>query len=300
MKRLLSLVALLLMLCASAIAKDFTLASPNGKLKVTVNVDKTITYEVNFNGQQLLAPSQISMTVGKGETWGVGSKLTRAITGVRNTTVKAQNYKKAVVKDQCNMLLFLFKGFSLEFRAYDEGMAYRFVSGSKKALIVINEQADMNYASNFESLVPYVRESGDITKQFHNSFENTYTSTRLSGLKDGQLIFLPYIVKADNGVKIVVSESDVENYPGMFVQKGSKANTLKATFAPFPKTVKQGGHNELEQTLLRKPRIISPWPSRCSSSRGASSACLLTTRISSTTTWCSGLLLRLVLLMPLG
>lgn len=256
MKRLLSLVALLLMLCASAIAKDFTLASPNGKLKVTVNVDKTITYEVNFNGQQLLAPSQISMTVGKGETWGVGSKLTKAISGVRNATIKAQNYKKAVVKDQCNMLLFLFKGFSLEFRAYDEGVAYRF-SGSKKPLNVINEQADMNYASDFESLVPYVRESGDITKQFHNSFENTYTSTRLSGLKDGQLIFLPSIVKADNGVKIVVSESDVENYPGMFVQKGSKANTLKATFAPFPKTVKQGGHNELEQLVTETENYIT-------------------------------------------
>lgn len=257
MKRLLSLVALLLMLCASAIAKDFTLASPNGKLKVTVNVDKTITYEVNFNSQQLLAPSQISMTVGKGETWGVGSKLTKAFSGVRNTTIKAQNYKKAVVKDQCNMLLFLFKGFSLEFRAYDEGVAYRFCSGSKKPLNVINEQADMNYASNFESLVPYVREKGDITKQFDNSFENTYTQTQLSGLKDGQLIFLPYIVKADNGVKVVVAESDVENYPGMFVQKGSKANALKATFAPYPKTVKQGGHNELEQLVTETENYIT-------------------------------------------
>lgn len=257
MKRLLSLVALLLMLCASAIAKDFTLASPNGKLKVTVNVDKTITYEVNFNSQQLLAPSQISMTVGKGETWGVGSKLTKAFSGVRNTTIKAQNYKKAVVKDQCNMLLFLFKGFSLEFRAYDEGVAYRFVSGSKKPLNVISEQADMNYASNFESLVPYVREKGDITKQFDNSFENTYTQTQLSGLKDGQLIFLPYIVKADNGVKVVVAESDVENYPGMFVQKSSNANALKATFAPYPKTVKQGGHNELEQLVTETENYIT-------------------------------------------
>ncbi len=257
MKRLLSLVALLLMLCTSAMAKNYTLASPNGKLKVTVNVDKTITYEVNFNEQQLLAPSQISMTVGKGETWGVGSKLTKAFSGVRNTTIKAQNYKKAVVKDQCNMLLILFKGFSLEFRAYDEGVAYRFVSGSKKAFNVINEQADMNYASNFESLVPYVREKGDITKQFDNSFENTYTPTRLSGLKDGQLLFLPYIVKADNGVKIVVAESDVENYPGMFVQKSSNANALKATFAPYPKTVKQGGHNELEQLVTETENYIT-------------------------------------------
>lgn len=257
MKRIHPLIALFLMLCTGAMAKDYTLASPNGKLKVTVNVDKTITYEVNFKGQQLLAPSQISMTVGKGVKWGVGSKLTKAITGVRNTTIKAQNYKKAVVKDQCNMLLFLFKGFSLEFRAYDEGVAYRFVSGSKKALNVINEQVDMNYASDFESLVPYVREKGNITKQFDNSFENTYTSTRLSGLKDEQLIFLPYIVKADNGVKVVIAESDVENYPGMFVQKSSNANALKATFAPYPKTVKQGGHNELEQLVTETENYIT-------------------------------------------
>ena len=267
MKRLLFLAALLLMLCMGAVAKDFIVASPDGRLKATVNVGKTITYEVNYNGQQLLAPSQISMTVGKRETWGVGSKLTRAITGVRNTTIKAQNYKKAVVKDQCNALVLLFKGFSLEFRAYDEGVAYRFVSGSKKALNVINEQADMNFASDYESLVPYVRKNGDITKQFDNSFENTYTSTRLSGLKDGQLIFLPYIVKADNGVKVVVAESDVENYPGMFVQKSSGTNALKATFAPYPKTVKQGGHNELEQLVtetenyitVAKPAQQFPW-----------------------------------------
>lgn len=266
-KRLLFLAALLLMLCMGAVAKDFIVASPDGRLKATVNVGKTITYEVNYNGQQLLAPSQISMTVGKGETWGVGSKLTRAITGVRNTTIKAQNYKKAVVKDQCNALVLLFKGFSLEFRAYDEGVTYRFVSGSKKALNVINEQADMNFASDYESLVPYVRKNGDITKQFDNSFENTYTSTCLSGLKDGQLIFLPYIVKADNGVKVVVAESDVENYPGMFVQKSSGANALKATFAPYPKTVKQGGHNELEQLVtetenyitVAKPAQQFPW-----------------------------------------
>jgi alpha-glucosidase len=266
-KRLTSLCALLLMLCISAVAKNYTVVSPDGRLKALVEVGKTISYQVTFNGQQLLAPSQISMTVSDGDQWGIGSKLKGATTTKRNASIKAQNYKKAVVKDCCNELTLAFKGFSLVFRAYNEGVAYRFVSGSMKSVKIAAEQADMNYSADFETLVPYVIQEGSITQQFHNSFENSYTPARLSELRDGQLIFLPYIVKAENGVKVVVSESDVENYPGMFVKKGSKENGLDAVFAPYPKTVKQGGHNELEQFVteaedyitVAKPNQKFPW-----------------------------------------
>lgn len=267
MNHLLYVCALLLMFCSNAVAKNFTLASPDGRLKALVNVDKAITYQVTYNGTRLLAPSQISMTVGSGDRWGVGSKLRKATKVARNETISAQNYKKAVVADRCNELTLVFDGFSIVFRAYDEGVAYRFVSGSMKSLKIVAEQADMNYPDDLETLVPYVREKGDVKAQLHNSFENNYTSACLSELRDGQLIFLPYIVKADNGVKVVVAESDVENYPGMFVEKGSKKNGMDAVFAPCPKTVKQGGHNELEQIVtetedyiaLAKPKQKFPW-----------------------------------------
>ena len=104
---------------------------------------------------------------------------------------------------------------------------------------------------------------------YYNPLNNeiVFPAACLSELRDGQLIFLPYIVKADNGVKVVVAESDVENYPGMFVEKGSKENGMDAVFAPCPKTVKQGGHNELEQIVtetedyiaLAKPKQKFPW-----------------------------------------
>ena len=97
MKRILSLAVLLAFACANALANDFSVASPDGKLKAKVSVGKTLVYEVNYNGQQLLAPSQISMTVDKGVTWGVGSKFVKALTSARNTSIKAQNYKRAVV-----------------------------------------------------------------------------------------------------------------------------------------------------------------------------------------------------------
>ncbi len=257
----------MLALCITAVAKNYNVASPDGRLKACVTVDKTITYQVTYNGQQLIAPSQISMTVGDGERWGVGSKLKGAKTAKRNESIEAHNYKKAVVKDCCNELTLKFDGFTLVFRAYDEGVAYRFVSGSMKSLKIVAEQADMNYPTDLETLVPYVIENGKIKDQLHNSFENQYTSACLSELRDGQLVFLPYIVKADNGVKVVVAESDVENYPGMFVKKGSKENGLDAVFAPYPKTVKQGGHNELEQFVaeaedyitVAKPNQKFPW-----------------------------------------
>jgi len=255
------------MLCVSAVAKDFTVKSPNGRLKATITVGDAITYQVTYNGQQLIAPSQISMTVENGETWGVGSKLKGATTAKRNATIKAQNYKRAVVKDCCNELTLAFGGFSLVFRAYDEGLAYRFVSGSMKSLKIVAEQADMNYPKDLETLVPYVREKGDVKKQLHNSFENNYTLACLSELRDGQLIFLPYIVKAEKGVKVVVAESDVENYPGMFVKKGNKENSLDAVFAPCPKTVRADTTNW--NSLLPRQRIISPRRSPTRSSHGA-------------------------------
>ena len=78
MKRILSLAVLLAFVCANALANDYSVASPDGKLKAKVSVGKTLVYEVNYNGQQLLAPSQISMTVDKGVTWETVRELQRS------------------------------------------------------------------------------------------------------------------------------------------------------------------------------------------------------------------------------
>ena len=242
MKRLtLSRFALALGLTLPA-ANPYSLTSPDGKLKVDVEVGKTITYAVSMNGQPLLAPSAISMTLNDGSVLGAGARVKSAATTQHRGSVPATFYKKSKVSDDYNQLLLSFGRYTLTFRAYDEGVAYRFSTKSKKALIVKNEQATFRFAKDWDCTVPYVR--GDFSKakdpiaaQYHNSFENTYTRTKLSKLDAQKLMFLPIIVEADNNVKVNITESDVQSYPGMFLRNTDGGTALTGVFSPLPDKV---------------------------------------------------------------
>lgn len=256
MNKLIAVISLLAMPFLGMMAKSYNLSSPDSKLKATVEVGNNITYQLSYDGQQLLKPSQISLQTQDG-TWGEGSKVKKASVTSHNGTIKALFYKKATVTDNYNMLTLNFGKFTVYFRAYNDGLAYRFVSGSKKSLDVNGETAQLNFASDFETLTPYVRDNGDFERQLDNSFENTYTPVRLSAFDSGKLAFLPLIVKADKGVKVVVAEADVENYPCMFVRKGDAANSLDSYFARYPKDVKQGGHNNLQELVVSRQDYLT-------------------------------------------
>ena len=73
----------------------------------------------------------------------------------------------------------------------------------------------------------------------------TYTQGQLSQLKTEKLAFLPVLVEADHGVKICVTEADLENYPGMYVNR-TEGHALRGVFAKYPKEVRQEGHNKLQ------------------------------------------------------
>ena len=231
----------------AAVAKDaYTVASPDGKVKVSVNTAEGVTYAMTFNGQQVIAPSAVTMTINNGKTIQVGSKVSGAKSSSHKGTINATFYKKNTVEDNYNQLLLTLNNqFSLVFRAYDEGMAYRFVANQKKDFTVVTEQVAFNFAKDWQTYIPYVTTNGTVEQQFNNSFENTYTHTALSQVKPEKLSFLPFMVEADDNVKVVITEADLENYPGLYVQN-NKGQNLKGVFAPYPKKVEQGGHNRLQ------------------------------------------------------
>lgn len=95
------------------------------------------------------------------------------------------------------------------------------------------------------------------TGQLFNSFENTYANTSVNQWEGERLAFLPLLVETTNNKKLVITEADLENYPGMFLENADKDATLKSFFAPYPKTMKQGGHNMLQE-LVTERKIILP------------------------------------------
>ena len=107
--------------------------------------------------------------------------------------------------------------------------------------------------------VPYVKagKDGDYESQYFNSFENTYTTDRLSKLnKKKRLMFLPLVVDAGEGVKICITESGLENYPGLYLSAAEGENRLTGQFAPYPKKTAQGGHNQLQMLVKEREATL--------------------------------------------
>lgn len=144
-----------------------------------------------------------------------------------------------------------FKGnWGLVFRVYDDGVAYRFRNLADKAFTIVNEEAAFCFDKDYNTIVPYVKARHDKEKsfetQFFNSFENTYTHTSISRLDKDKLMFLPLVVELEQNRKVLITEADLESYPGLYLNSGQKERALTGVFAPYPKTVVQGGHNMLQ------------------------------------------------------
>ena len=243
-------------------AKDvnYRVTSPDGHISATVMVGEDIRYSVSRNEQTLIAPSTISMDLSDGTVFGQNDKVRKTVRTSFDETFSTVAYKKAEVRDNYNQILLNFKEFSLIFRAYDDGVAYRFVSNldKKKTYEVISEQAEFNFGEDRQAFIPYVNSGAKTVEgQYFNSFENTYTVQNLSQWRKDRLAFLPLVVAADEGVKILITEADLTNYPGMHVIGTEGSNSLKGTFAPYPKVIEQGGHNRLQGMVMERENFIA-------------------------------------------
>ncbi|MBQ0086626.1 MAG: glycoside hydrolase family 97 protein [Bacteroidales bacterium] len=234
---LLTALALILSVATTAAPKQPVLNSPDGRITVSVSVDGGVKYCVSKDGVQLLAPSGISMTLSDGTVYGgPQAKLQKVSFKSIDNVIPAVAYKKAQVPEKYNEMTLKFKAFSLIFRAYDDGVAYRFVSASKAPFTVKDEQADFTFPQDWNSYVPYVTQNDETLEgQFHNSFENIYKYEKIFEFDDTHFAFLPILVDAPNGVKLCITESDLLHYPGMYLYKGDKPCSYKSVFAPYPK-----------------------------------------------------------------
>ena len=223
---------------------NWSLSSPDGRIVAEISTGDGLRYSISRDGVALLTPSEISMTFEDGTVFGGADKVRRSRKGSHDVKgIPAMNYKKATVDDVYNFLTLEFKGYNVEFRAFDNGVAYRFISTVKSGeFTVTDELTEFNFAEDWTAWVPYVKSDDGKTfkQQFVNSFENTYEHIHLSRMNPAKLAFLPMTVDAADGVKIVITESDLSGYPGMFLNgQGSKG--LKSVRAPYPIGLRPNG-----------------------------------------------------------
>ncbi len=266
MKRtILAAVAALLALAADAAARSIELQSPDGRTKITVVCAEALYWSVERGGETLLAPSAIALQTDRG-VWGEKPRPTGIKRMSENKSIPSPLYRQSHVADIYNAAVIDFgRGrdrFTVEFRAYDDGVCYRFVDkGGRGAYRVTGETAEFRFDGDRKAYIPYVNAKKDATSdyrtQFYTSFENTYSKTTLTAINPDRLIFAPVAVESKGGVKLCITESDLEDYPGMFLSNGDSDCALEAVFAPEPDQVRQGGHNMLQgEVVSRKPWLV--------------------------------------------
>ena len=284
MKKLLFLLLFCSLLLNLSAQKE-TLYSPNKNLMVKIDGSSgTLQYSVYTADNEtvpFLKPSNIGLELDNATLLGRNPKVTKIERRSVNQEVNAPFYRKSKVKDQYNELKISFKGnFQVIFRAYNSGIAYRFVTKMKDSIVVKHEIAEFNFSegssmgelNGTEALIPYVNRkpavNGDFSEQFCTSFENTYVDTSLRNMADNRLAFLPMLVKQRfmprwesnlNNWHIrmaVITEADLHDYPGMYL-KHTEGNSMIGYFAPLPKTWEQGGHNNLQYVVKERENYIA-------------------------------------------
>lgn len=258
MKKLVFALALSFCVLSPVSAKEYVLTSPDGKLNTTVKVEQTITYSINHGADVLITESPISMTLSDGVVYGAGDKVSKVSRRSVDQMLGTVVYKKDQVRDHFNEMTLKFKEFSLVFRAYDDGVAYRFLSHSKKPFNVVSEQATFAFAQDWNMWVPYVCQNLEtLETQLFNSFENRYEYCPISKWNKERLAFLPLMADGPSGKKIIVTESDLLNYPGMFLYNSAEGSVLEGRYAGVPKELEQGGHNNLQMLVKSREDYIA-------------------------------------------
>lgn len=243
MKKLISICALLALTLGSFAVKTETLTSPNGTIKLEVTVDKQLTLSVFQGQEQIFGACPLSLQVGQ-DMFGQNPKLSGTKRSKVDEVIRpVVPLKYAEVPNKANQLTLTFKGgVSVDLRAYDNGVAYRFtINKGKGQADIVNEGLGLKLPAAFTAHISK-------TRSFNSSYEESYTHLSTSDLNDGdEMTYLPVLFETPSGTKVLFSESYVRDYPHMFLAP-TGPNAFTARFPKSPESWMPKGDRDLKIT----------------------------------------------------
>lgn len=236
-------------------AKNYTLKSPNGKLAVEISTDGQLAYSLKYGDRVLLSKSPIGLVL-DGATLGKEAKISKATKkNLLREKINSPSYRFSSFSITYNELNLKMNGnYGVIFRATDEGIAYRFYTSSNKPLTVKDEIVKVNFPENFTTYMAYstAKRGSD---QYAMAFQNIYTKATVEEAATDNIAFLPITVDCGDGLKMTLLESDLESYPGLFIQGTGEGRSLSGTFARYPKELKAFPPRAMKRVVERTDYI---------------------------------------------
>lgn len=246
--------------CVAANAQKYTLVSPDKKLSAEMeNNPQGIQLKMMKEGSLIFTLSDLGMTTDQPAAAPMQVKKTKR-TAVAEEVKPVIKERSEIYRNEYNELLLTFKsGQSLTFRLFNEGLAYRFSTAVKDSLTIVKETLDIQFREGDS-----VRFQSE--KSFHSAYEEPYEFKKLSELDPSRLCNLPVLVEKQDGNFVMITESDLYHYPGMWI-KSAGGSQLSATHPRYPKTLTKTNNpynnNQVGETFGYIARVAGertyPW-----------------------------------------
>lgn len=246
-----SCLLLLLTFFSSMLAaeKKIELLSPNKEIKVNLRIADKIYYSISYNDDVILEDNYLRMTL-QDEVLGEEPKLSKQKFSDSDEMLSPViPLKFSTVRNHYNQLRMDFKGnYSLEFRAYDDGIAYRFLTNKKGDVDVMGEDLTINFPAPYQL---HMQQPGSFKTAYEEKYTHAVSNKWASGDK---IAVLPMLIDTRKQYKILISESDLSDYPCMFL-KGNGNNSLTSVFPNNPLEFGEDGDRSLK--LLKEADYIA-------------------------------------------
>ncbi|MCU4675720.1 glycoside hydrolase family 97 protein [Catenovulum sp. 2E275] len=210
----------------AAQAQTYTLSSPDSNIEVELNFNQGLTYQVEVDDKLVISPSQLDLVVDKHPNLSANVKVVNTATeSVDEWLAPEVKVKSAKIKNHYNQLELIFDNqYHVQFRAFNNGVAYRFKTNINQDIQVNQEIAEFNFAKN--ALVYYPQEEG-----FYSHNERSYLKKQLTDISTQDLASTPALVDSQ-GIKVLITETALEDYAGLWLLGNGKG--LTGTFANYP------------------------------------------------------------------
>jgi alpha-glucosidase len=202
------------------------LRSPDKRISLTVDLQERLSYAVTVAGTPLLRNSYLQLNLA-GQRLGERPRLRKkTLTAVHTASQPVVAFANSTVPNVYNLLRLDFENdFSVEFRAYNDGVAYRFLTNKPDSVEVRSEDVRLHFADPVDA--DYLE-----TNSFKTAYEILYKHQPLQAVSRDKMSVLPILFDTHQ-YKVLFSEADLYDYPGLFV-KAVDGQTVTATFPKAP------------------------------------------------------------------
>lgn len=249
MSKTIQLLCFVLFFQTAAFSKDYVLRSPDKKIAINISVGKNIAWSVLKDQELLIKPSAMSMILKDGRNPGIIPVVSKTTSKAVNQTITSViSVRNKLIPEVYNELRLQMKGnYAIEFRAYNDGVAYRFVTELGTQSIEVNyEEVAFNFQENCQIYLPK-----EDNPELQSHYEGDFKHAKLQEIPAEQYGYLPLYVATPAGTKMVITEADLHDYPNLFLY-GTGTKTLTGR---FPKVILEASpkpNSDRAEVIVRK------------------------------------------------